>query len=403
MRIRKKTVIAAAAAAVIAGLSGTYGYFSDVISVTNRISTGDVDISLAEYELLNGQEVLYVNPKTVLPGETVSKIPRITNHAHPCWIRTEITCESDQAELQGLSSDDILGISEKWVKKGDYYYYKDVLDRGETVTFFTALEIPRQWTEIHELQNLRISIRADAIQAANFQPDFTAMSPWGNQEIELCIHEENGEVISKTEKTELSVVFCGSAHKLIAVPDDFFVNMGTAMPGDVFQDSAEISNTTGNPAEIFFHTGIVCQREDRMDLLKKLRLTIAMNGNTLYTGNLHAEQLKEEISLGVFQPGAKGTLDFTVSVPSELKNEYALRDTAVKWYFTVYEEDSKTAVTPIPSGSLQRPADSENDRNENQLISAVKTADETPILMFLCAAILSIITGTTVLIVQKRG
>lgn len=400
MKLRKKTVAALSAAAIITGVSGTYGYFSDIVSVTNHIATGDVNISLKEYEIKDHQESPYSNPKVVLPGDKVSKIPRITNDAQPCWVRAGITCENDKEELEGLSEDNILGISDKWVKQGEYYYYTDILEHGETVTLFTALEIPSQWTEAHASQKLKVNIRADAIQAANFQPDFDAMSPWGNQEIELCIHEENGVIVSRSEKTELSVEFNGSAHKLIAVPDDFFANISTAMPGDTFHDSVEISNTTGSPAEIFFHTGIVCQREDRIDLLKKLQLTISMNGGTIYSGNLMAEALKEDTSLGIFQPEEKGTMDFTVSVPAELKNAYALRDTAVKWYFTVYEDDTKSSDTP--SGSTQQPSAPTSYENASQTTSPVKTGDDTPILAFLAVAILSA-AGTTILIILKGG
>lgn len=401
MRIRKKTVIALSMAAIIAGISGTYGYFSDIISVTNHIATGDVNISLREYEMQDNREISYTNPKVVLPGDIVSKIPRITNLAAPCWVRASVSYENDKKELEGLSDGNLLGISEKWKKQGEYYYYTDVLAHGESVTLFTAVEIPSQWTEMHASQKLKVNIQADAIQAANFQPDFSAMSPWGNQEIELCIHEENGVMVSKTEKTELSVEFNGNAHKLLAVPDDFFANIGTAMPGDVFHDSVEVSNTTENPSEIFFHTGIVCQREDRMDLLRKLQLMIKMNGNILYSGNLLAEELKEEISLGVFLPEEKGTLDFTVLVPSELKNAYALRDAAVKWYFTVYEDDKENLPTDSPESTPSSVYEKGGDLSKNS--SSVKTGDETPVRILLIAAVLSFITGTVVFIVRKGG
>ena len=52
---------------------------------------------------------------------------------------------------------------------------------------------------------------------------------------------------------ELSVIFNGQAHRLIAAPDDFFQNFGFLMPGDHILDSIEISNTTDKEAEIFFH------------------------------------------------------------------------------------------------------------------------------------------------------
>lgn len=400
MRIRKKKWGICAAVLLVLCVSATYGYFSDIVTVKNQIAVGDVNIILKEYEQTSGVESPYTNPKTVFPGDVVSKIPRITNEAQPCWIRAQISYMNDREELEGLSDDRIQGISEQWVKQGDYYYYTDILDYGETVTLFHSLEIPEEWTEVHASQNLTVEIQADAIQAANFQPDFDAMSPWGNQEIELCIHEENGMVTSTDHHVELSVEFNGSAHKLLAVPDDFFSNFGTAMPGDVFKDSADIQNTTERPAEIFFHTGIVCQREDRMDLLRKLQLMIAMDGKVIYSGNLLAEELQEEISLGIFQPGEGGVLDFTVSVPAELNNAYALRDAAVKWYFSVYEDDTEPSATPEPD-LQQNTSDPGTGSTGTGNAKPVKTADETPVLRLLIMAIVSILTGTTLLIIRK--
>lgn len=401
MKIPKKMVIAVLSASMIAGISGTYGYFSDIVTVTNHIATGDVNISLKEYEVKQGRETSYSNPKIVLPGDVISKIPRITNHAQPCWVRARISYENDNEELEALSDRNLLGVSEQWMRQGEYYYYTRVLNQGETVTLFQGVEIPSAWTEEHSSQNLKVNIQADAIQAANFQPDFNAMSPWGNREIELCIHEENGETVSKKEKVELSVEFNGDAHKLLAVPDDFFGNIGTAMPGDVFQDSVEISNTTKKTAEIFFHTGLVCQREDRMDMLRKLQLTISMNGKTIYSGDLQAEKLKSDISLGKFQPGDRGTMEFTVSVPKEMKNAYALRDTAIKWYFTVYEDNVQPST--VPGNEQGQPDTRAEERTASQSVSAVKTGDESPIVLLLTIGIISAVAGTTVLLVRKGG
>lgn len=401
MKIRKRTIIALAAAAILSGISVTYGYFSDIVTVTNRISIGDVNISLKEYERNQGVETSYRNPKIVLPGDVISKIPRIINHGEPCWVRARISYENDRKELEALSDENLIGIPPNWVKQGEYYYYTEILENGEAATLFQEMEIPSAWTEDHSSQKLQVNIQADAIQAANFQPDFDAMSPWGNQEIELCVHEENGKTISERKRVKLSVEFNGSAHKLLAVPEDFFTNIGTAMPGDVFQDSVAVSNSTGKAAEIFFHTGLVCQRADRMDLLKKLQLTIALNGKNIYSGDLQAEKLKEEISLGKILPGEKGTMDFKVSVPKELNNAYALRDTAVKWYFTVYEDEEKTPAASETEGG--NGAGFPERKGQARNADSVKTGDESPIFYMLLLGIVSLIALVAVFIAKKGG
>lgn len=92
------------------------------------------------------------------------------------------------------------------------------------------MTIPEEWTEPYQEKKLGITIVADAIQAANFSPDFNAMSPWGNQEILRCIHDTNGRVVKRKSQVKLRVVFERDAHKLIAAPEDFFAGFSAAMP-----------------------------------------------------------------------------------------------------------------------------------------------------------------------------
>ena len=86
--MKKRTKIAAGLFFLgILGVTGAYGYFSDTLQVVNHISVGDIKISVEEYEKKGTKEVPYRNTGEVLPGAVVSKIPRITNHALPCWVR----------------------------------------------------------------------------------------------------------------------------------------------------------------------------------------------------------------------------------------------------------------------------------------------------------------------------
>ena len=255
--MRKRTKIAAGILSLsILGISGVYGYFSDTLQVVNHISVGDIKISVEEFKKKGTKEVLYNNKGDVLPGAVVSKIPRITNRALPCWVRARILYTNDRKELEGLDDTKLSGFSSKWIKRGEYYYYTSILKRKETVDLFQSVHIPASWKKEHELQKLGLTIQAEAIQAANFTPDFSAMSPWGNQLIRQCIHEEDGAMTCKKPQTKLSVEFNGKAHKLLSVPGDFFTNLGTAMPGDVLTDTITVSNTTDSAAEAMAITAI---------------------------------------------------------------------------------------------------------------------------------------------------
>ncbi len=91
---------------------------------------------------------------------------------------------------------------------------------------------------------------AEAVQAANFTPDFSSESPWGDTEIEQCVHETDNSITEVTKQyTAMSVTYEGAARKLVAAPEDFFRNLQTAMPGDTISDSFQLSSTTATSAE----------------------------------------------------------------------------------------------------------------------------------------------------------
>lgn len=375
---------------IISGVTIVNAFFEDSVSVTNHIAMGDVNIGIIEYELKNGREVLYENSKKVFPGDLISKIPRIMNYGKECWVRVNISYENDQEEIEGFEHDNLIGMSEDWVLCGDHFYYKKILGLNEAADVFKYVRIPGEWNEEHSSQKLSIIIQAEAIQAANFQPDFSAMSPWGNQEIELCIHEENGASTCVKKEMQLSVEFNGTAHKLLAVPDNFFHNIKRAMPGDYFRDEILLYNTTKKEAELFFRTSLTEMTDLQRDLLEKIHLGIEMNGEKLYDGNLLSKELETEISMGNYAPGEKGTLQFEIEVPKELNNAYALREADVNWIFTVREDEAEALA-----------GNRDNDGGLSK--DAVKTGDTTPVLLWGFLILMSgiMIFGGTM--IKKKG
>ena len=123
LRLLLASVITAGSLA--AGVSA-YGRFTDSVTVTNHISTGDINISLKELEKKENKEITYQNRKIVLPGDRISKIPRITNCSEPCWVRVKITYTDDLDGLKGLDDTNLLGMSSRWTKKGEYFYYNTI-------------------------------------------------------------------------------------------------------------------------------------------------------------------------------------------------------------------------------------------------------------------------------------
>ena len=318
-----------------------------------------MNIGIQEYQEIDGKETEYdlVENRIVLPSEVVSKIPRITNYAETCYVRAKVThhskpvSDSDTEEETEyiLSDENINGISGQWIRKGEYYYYTEPLKHGASVDFFEAVTIPAEWTEASSGTSLGLTVTAEAIQAANFTPDFQSEQPWGDQEIEICVHEEDNSITEvNQEYQQMTVTYEGAARNLIAVPEDFFQNLDKAMPGDTVQDTFSISNTTDTEAEFFFQTetpgGLT---EEELDLLKQFQLTILQNGTPIYSGDLEAASLNSRISLGTYQPGETGSLVFRLSLPAELKNAYAQRETCINWIFSV---EGAEEIVDIPDG-----------------------------------------------------
>ncbi|MDO5337204.1 MAG: hypothetical protein Q4E89_07050 [Eubacteriales bacterium] len=388
--IKRKAVLAVGAAFVLA--AGVWASFEDSVEVTNFLSMGDVQISLAEYELEEeGTEIPYTNSVQIMPGDTISKIPRITNEGEPCWIRARVLYTNSMEEEEGLEASLLLGVSPKWKRQGEYFYYTQVLKNGESADLFKAVEIPWKWTEVHTKQELSITVEADAVQAVHFQPDFSAASPWGDIDVEVCVHERNGRIVDAAEKVELCVEFEGEAHRLVAVPLDFFQNFSDAMPGDELCDKVLIKNTTQEEAEIFFRTGLEEMTREEQEFLEKLELRLSYAGRLLYSGNLAAREADSDISLGTFSPGEEGSLSFCILVPPELGNAYALRQGRVKWIFSVKQEEGQITAPANPTAS------------EEQTTSPVKTGDNTPIFLWIMTIVLAGIAAGCIIFHRKRG
>ena len=217
---RKIAIAAGILVTAVSTISGSYAYYQGSVTVTNHISTGDVNIGIQEYEKDGDTEKVYAGPKEgiVLPSQTISKIPRITNYAETCYIRVKTTYSGEAADSVSnidtgtensetvsnidtkrqdenpettetpnateettpaqvepeepettpeptetpsddqngetsveyvLSDEELDGISDAWVKQGEYYYYTKPLKNGESADFFQNVKIPAAVSYTH--------------------------------------------------------------------------------------------------------------------------------------------------------------------------------------------------------------------------------------------------------------
>ncbi len=207
-------------------------------------------------------------------------------------------------------------------------------------------------------------------------------------------------VLTMQLKVQANVVeYKGGAEGLIATPDDFFLNLGELLPGDTKEDIAYIKNSTNDKIEVFFKTEPLEQTEyyDEIDysLLEKIKLKISLKQTAnseeklLYEGNLGAELMREYISLGEYKKGYDGEFIFKIEVPTELRNNYTLSTTKVKWVFAVEKKEKDTS-------------NENNNKNPNeQIIEKVTTGDN--IYYAVIILILSIVICITVILIKKKS
>ena len=354
-------------------------YAQTTASVNNTFEFGVVDISLSEYQIQNNKEVSYPNkPITIVPGMVISKIPRIHNNGADCYVRAKISFKNTDE----INEND-LTINKNWKQADDgYWYYTKVLPAEEDVDLFSTVNIPSDFSEDDANTKIRLTIEVDAIQAKNFTPNFKRAKPWGNVEIIAYKSDDDYEYSQfKQAKQQLfTVTYQGDAGTLVTNRKDFFENMPFLMPGDSYDDELTIQNNGKNPIKLYFST---TYNQEELKLLEKIDLTITktIDGqtSTVYEGDLAAADLEKSVLIDTFDPGEKGTMAFTVTVPPELTNEYALQDSDVTWIFSSDEiitdnpDDDKNQDDKTPNKDTDKTPDDNKTPNKNP--DAPKTGD----------------------------
>lgn len=163
---------------------------------------------------------------------------------------------------------------------------------------------------------------------------------------------------ANTSEKTLSLDYT-DAKELVTSTDDLFSNIETFMPGDVLTDTLKIENKNSNSIELFFKSVPLSQEEYELkedyELLDKINLKIDLNNKNIYDGSLTGAELKNIISLGKFKSKESGEFKFTLTVPTDLKNEFNMTLTKVKWYFALNEDK----IPSTPNSEPQNPTESQ--------------------------------------------
>ncbi len=217
-RVKKYAILllsVAMLAAVLVG--GSWAYFTDAEVDDNVVTMGHVQITLEEPEFEKQTNSSY-KVEDVMPTQVIIKDPTITvdTASEACYIRVKIVMsgfeelpadskktkeayyQELEEQLRVKSGNQYIAMEEfGWIKSGDYYYYTGGAEKGickpkDVIPVFSRLTIPRSWDKDIADQEFKITISAEAVQAAHFEPTQN-----GNK-IEWLMTRDDGTVTEVT-------------------------------------------------------------------------------------------------------------------------------------------------------------------------------------------------------------
>lgn len=297
------------------------------------IKTGGIKISLSCYEESeSGERILFHRIPDLVPNEQISYIICVTNHESDAWIRLKAEVVADQSsdsDQEILGDHWLRGIQEDWVKSGEYWYYTKPLKRGASVDFCKGIRVPN----LESLPNgmkFRVCSYAEAVQADNMIPDFSAEDPFSEINIDGQVRDET---ISLTEQGFRIQVEDGA--DLILDAESLFSDVDVLMPGDVFFDTVEIRNTNSYPVRV-----ILRENGEAIDdrLSKVINLSVVRGKHVIYDGPLADHAIKHGLNLGRYESCSEEQLEFILSMDESAENNTAFHEIDVSMIFSVLTE-----------------------------------------------------------------
>ncbi len=167
---------------VVFCVSGILASVTDIVSVINNLNIDTVDIVLNQEMIKDDKKTEFINDGIVVPGQTVSIIPNITNAGVDCYIRFKV-------ETDVLTYDNFEGFDKKWKFNplDNYFYYTEVLNEEKSIDVFQSFTIPSSWNNEMADEKFNVEMIAEAIQSRNFHPNFDSEDPWNGQQAEKTV------------------------------------------------------------------------------------------------------------------------------------------------------------------------------------------------------------------------
>ncbi len=293
-------------------ISGIYALTEQ--GVNGALSTSTVDVEIGTYILDDeNNQIEYGDDRVVLPGENVNFIPKVFNKGTDCYLRIKINYINDSINFE----DYISNFSTQFTQYGDYYYYNGTFNAKDTIELFDQIRIPENADKFAVNGVLKIEIIAEALQIKNFTPDYSVEDPWKG--VEPTQNVRNTYNIDIDDDSQLLIKYENGTEEDIGVPNNFLERTRRLLPGDSFVEDIQINNSNKKNAKYFMKIDINENDEETKKLLGQIDLIIRSGDEIIYQGKFYNE---EKILLAMLDIGGSKNLQFEVSAPIELSNEY---------------------------------------------------------------------------------
>lgn len=290
-------------------------------TINYQVHTDKVDVAIQE---IRGEEELQ---KKLTPGGYVSHVARIENCGVPCYVRAKVVF-SGEKENSELGFENLSGLSEKWVLRGEYFYYTEVLQNHEIVPFIRGIDIPEKWEKERDDNNTwEVKVLVDGIQSQNFYPDFADQDPWGIDKLGIQIQKApEGEYNrAMIDMSPVEVTVESTSEDIFIAEDQTERNLEHFLPGDEKETCIILENQSKKSKTLYLQGKVL---EDS-PVLGVVELTVQHivddTVRIVYQGHLDMEQIKKGILLGDIDPKEKQEIVLFMRLPETADNDYALQ------------------------------------------------------------------------------
>ena len=168
-KIKARLVVISLTAIILTFITeSTFAYYTSLGRASNVITMGDIELKI--HETTDSGTDFPDEGVYVIPGDVVSKRVSVENVGeNPFYLRVKVVYGIDSLTLSAKDAFKLNIDENNWELHDGWYYYKDVLEAGETTPdLFSHVEIVGSKVDNSYIgKTLSLTVKAHAVQSEN--------------------------------------------------------------------------------------------------------------------------------------------------------------------------------------------------------------------------------------------